>query len=191
MHCSYFLPWVPEVSLACCRNFRCWLTDDTSSAIGWSHERRSQEKKPLVQSSAIYRPHWPLSFLSDYIYTQTDWKSPTVIIWTGTWRMSLDSHYPPKNKLEFKIHCVKRNHDLITSQFSIVDVTLQFKLQSILQDLDHWIWKWLSVRIQHPAKNANELGPAWQNIMQETVAFTDKKKIAYNYADPVLKRKRN
>ena len=44
-----------------------------------------------------------------------------------------------KNKLEFKIHCVKRNHDRITSQFSIVDVMLQFKLQSILQDLDHWI----------------------------------------------------
>ena len=33
------------------------------------HERRSREKKPLARSGAFYRPHCPLSFLSDYIYT--------------------------------------------------------------------------------------------------------------------------
>ena len=37
--------------------------------------------------------------------------------------MSNESHYPQKNKLEFKIHCFKRNDDRITSQLSVVDVT--------------------------------------------------------------------
>ena len=34
------VPWVPEVFLACCGNFRCWPKADTSSVVGRSHERR-------------------------------------------------------------------------------------------------------------------------------------------------------
>ena len=35
-----WVPWVPEVFLACGGNFRCWPKADTSSAVGRSHERR-------------------------------------------------------------------------------------------------------------------------------------------------------
>ena len=38
---SVFLPWVPEIFLACGGNFWCWPKADTSSAVGRSHERRS------------------------------------------------------------------------------------------------------------------------------------------------------
>ena len=41
----YNIPWVPEGFLACSGNFRCWPKADTSSAIGRSHERRSNRKK--------------------------------------------------------------------------------------------------------------------------------------------------
>ena len=37
------IPWVPEVFLACRRNFWCWPKADTSSAVGRSHEWRSRE----------------------------------------------------------------------------------------------------------------------------------------------------
>ena len=40
-----YVPWVPEVFLACGGNFRCWPKADTFSAVGRSHERRSREKK--------------------------------------------------------------------------------------------------------------------------------------------------
>ena len=36
-----YVPWVPEVFLACGGNFRCWPKADTSSAVDRSHERRS------------------------------------------------------------------------------------------------------------------------------------------------------
>ena len=36
-----FLPWVPEVFLACGGNFWCWPKADKSSAVGRSHEGRS------------------------------------------------------------------------------------------------------------------------------------------------------
>ena len=46
-------------------------------------------------------------------------------------------------------------------------MSFKFKLQSILRDLD------ITIR---PAKNPNELGPAWQNIAGNR--HTAKKKIA-------------
>ena len=43
-------------------------------------------EKPLAQSGTFYRPRWPLSFFTRLHLRQTDWKSPTVIMWAGTWR---------------------------------------------------------------------------------------------------------
>ena len=36
-----WLPWVPEVFLACGGNFRCWPKADTSSAVGRSREKNA------------------------------------------------------------------------------------------------------------------------------------------------------
>ena len=41
------LPWVPEVSLACGGNFRCWPKADTSSALGRS---RAGHYKDLTET---------------------------------------------------------------------------------------------------------------------------------------------
>ena len=38
------VPWVPEVFLACGRNFRCWPKADTTSVVGRSHERQPRLK---------------------------------------------------------------------------------------------------------------------------------------------------
>ena len=43
-------------------------------------------EKPLAQSGTFYHPRWPLSFFIRLHLRQTDWKSPTVIMWAGTWR---------------------------------------------------------------------------------------------------------
>ena len=43
-------------------------------------------EKPLARSGAFYRPRWPLSFFIGLHLRQSDWKSPTVIVWAGTWR---------------------------------------------------------------------------------------------------------
>ena len=43
-------------------------------------------EKPLARSGAFYRPRWPLSFFIGLHLRQSDWKSPTVIMWAGTWR---------------------------------------------------------------------------------------------------------
>ena len=57
-------------------------------------------EKPLARSGAFYRPRWPLSFFIGLHLRQSDWKSPTVIMWAGTWRnvqrptLSLENHYP-------------------------------------------------------------------------------------------------
>ena len=42
-------------------------------------------EKPLARSGAFYRPRWPLSFFIGLHLHQSDWKSPTVIMWAGTW----------------------------------------------------------------------------------------------------------
>ena len=43
-------------------------------------------EKPLARSGAFYRPRWPLSFFIGLHLRQSDWTSPTVIMWTCTWR---------------------------------------------------------------------------------------------------------
>ena len=43
-------------------------------------------EKPLARSGAFYCPRWPLSFFIGLHLRQSDWKSPTVIMWAGTWR---------------------------------------------------------------------------------------------------------
>ena len=48
-----------------------------------------------------------------------------------------------------------------SSQFSIVNNSFSLSCNPFFEI---WICKSLSVRIQHPAKNTNELGTAWQNI---------------------------
>ena len=81
-------------------------------AEGRSHERRSREKRPLARSGTFYR----------HLYAN---QTGSLQLWScGPAReeMSNESHYPQKNKLRFKIHWFKRNHDQITSQFSVVDV---------------------------------------------------------------------
>ena len=52
---------------------------------------------------------------------------------------------------------------------------LQFKLQSILRDLDLKITILLKTLTSWSQRD---------KTLQETVTFTDKKKIAYNYSDP-------
>ena len=76
-------------------------------------EGRSREKRPLARRGAFYR----------HLYA---YQTGSLQLWScGPAReeMSNESHYPQKNKLKFKIHWFKRNHDQITSQFSVVDVT--------------------------------------------------------------------
>ena len=43
-------------------------------------------EKPLARSGAFYRSRWPLCFFIGLHLRQSDWKSPTVIMWAGTWR---------------------------------------------------------------------------------------------------------
>ena len=60
-------------------------------------------EKPLARSGAFYRPRWPLSFFIGLHLRQLGWKSPTVIMWAGTWR---NVRRPALSlKFEFKIHC--------------------------------------------------------------------------------------
>ena len=46
-YASLHVPWVPEVILACGRNFRCWPKADTSSAVGRS---RAGHYKDLTET---------------------------------------------------------------------------------------------------------------------------------------------
>ena len=50
LYTGYYLPWVPEVFLACGGNFRCWPKADTSSAVGRSHEFRAGHYKDLTET---------------------------------------------------------------------------------------------------------------------------------------------
>ena len=96
---SFSAPWVPEVFLAYRGNFRCWPKADTA-------------RKNLWHGAVLFTV--PVDLWAFYRITfirHSDWKSPTVIMWTCTWN---NVHYPQKNKLEFKIHCFKRNRDRIT-----------------------------------------------------------------------------
>ena len=74
------VPWVPEVFLACGGNFQCWLKlkADTFSASSGEAVRKN-----LWYGGVLFTVPVDLgTFLLGYIYT----KSPTVIMWTGTWR---------------------------------------------------------------------------------------------------------
>ena len=50
-----------------------------------SGRRPKPRVKPLARSGAFYLPRWPLSFFIGLHLRQSDWKSPTVIMWAGTW----------------------------------------------------------------------------------------------------------
>ena len=50
MTARLLIRWVPEVFLACGRNFRCWPKADTSSAVGRSHEFRAGHYKDLTET---------------------------------------------------------------------------------------------------------------------------------------------
>ena len=79
----------------------------------------------------------------------------------GTTRSSPKSHIIlRKNKRELKFIALRA---IMTesSQFSIVNNSFSLSCNPFFEI---WICKSLSVRIQHPAKNTNELGTAWQNI---------------------------
>ena len=72
------VPWVPEVFLACGGNFQCWPKADTFSATSGKEARKN-----LWYGGVLFTVPVDLwTFLLGYIYI----KSPTVIIWTGTWR---------------------------------------------------------------------------------------------------------
>ena len=88
------IPWVPEVFLACGGNFRCWPKADTSSAVGWSHERRSSEKNLWHGAVLFTVPVDLCAFLSDYIYAN---QIESLQLWScGPAReeVSKDPHYP-------------------------------------------------------------------------------------------------
>ena len=160
------LPWVPEVFLACGGNFRCWPKANTSSAVG-----RSREKNLWHGAVLFTVPVDLCAFLSDYIYAN---QIESLQLWScGPAReeVSKDPHYPQQNKLEFKIHCFKSNHDWVTLQFSIVDV-------SRLGSENHYPWEFNILLKTLTSWSQRD------KTLPETVTFTDKKKIAYNYSDP-------
>ena len=48
--------------------------------------RPKPREKPLARSGAFYRSRWPLCLFIGLHLRQSDWKSPTVIMWACTWR---------------------------------------------------------------------------------------------------------
>ena len=72
--------------LACGGNFRCLA--EGRHIFGRRPKPRAAKprEKPLARSGAFYRSRWPLCFFIGLHLRQSDWKSPTVIMWAGTWR---------------------------------------------------------------------------------------------------------
>ena len=55
-----YLPWVPEVFLACSGNFRCWPKADTSSAVGRIHEDLTETGNRARKVSGTQGNSYPL-----------------------------------------------------------------------------------------------------------------------------------
>ena len=131
----------------------------------------SYENKRLLGAVLFTVPIDLCAFLSDYIYAN---QIESLRLWScGPAReeVSKDPHYPQQNKLEFKIHCFKSNHDWVTLQFSIVVV-------SRLGSENHYPWEFNILLKTLTSWSQRD------KTLPETVTFTDKKKIAYNYSDP-------
>ena len=144
-------------------NFRCWPKADTEPCF--------------LPSPLTFELFIGLHFYANQIGSLQLWSYGP-----ASEEMSNNSHYPQKNKLEFKIHCFKRNHDRITSQFCIADVP------SVYPFFEIWItgsendYPWeFNILLKTLTSWAQR-----DKTLQETVTFTYKKKITYNYADPVL-----
>ena len=88
------------------------------------HERRSHEKKPLVQSALIYYAGWTLTLSLICQSNQWSQANSKVITKEGTTRWSTKSHTISRiTSLSFhRNHCLKRN--LVTVQFSLIYVAL-------------------------------------------------------------------
>ena len=54
MQFDVLLPWVPEVSLLCGGNFRCWPKADTSSAVKTSQKPETALEKSLAPRVTYY-----------------------------------------------------------------------------------------------------------------------------------------
>ena len=133
----------------------------------------SYENKRLLGAVLFTVPIDLCAFLSDYIYAN---QIESLQLWScGPAReeVSKDPHYPQQNKLEFKIHCFKSDHDWVTSQFSIVDIA-----SSRLGSENHYPWEFNILLKTLTSWSQRD------KTLPETVTFTDKKKIAYNYSDP-------
>ena len=63
-----------------------WLTLGTNGFSRMRLDTCSAVENLWHGGVLFYRPRWPLSFFIGLHLRQSDWKSPTVIMWAGTWR---------------------------------------------------------------------------------------------------------